>query len=769
MLKKFPYLLIITLLYWGFITNLFPFAITFIVILTIIPIFNIKLKFGQKEAEQISDIALLVSILGMGILVTNKNPYFFYKFITWLPFIFFPLIAIVKLGKIESLNIRTMFRLFRIFSSKEAKPLYVNFDYFYLVALLLSIGVQTSSIVGYILFIIVFIAVFFNRLTKRFSIVIVIVMMLISSIGGFFLFIGISKVQKAILIHFGLLSPPDPYKTKTAIGSIFSIKTSNEIAFRVKSISGVVPNRLFENSYSLYSDGEWFSSPNNKKRVKQSTNQVTWIVSKYSGVESGVEIFSELNMGKGVVIAPSNTHRFEDLQAKNLYYDYSIQIDGGANWFQYKAFYNNSVQWETPPQKEDLYVSGKYKNSFEDFIKNNGLTPQNIESFFYKNFKYSLEQKKPPKNTTPLEFFLFETKEGHCELYASTAVLLLRLMGIPARYSVGYVIEEFSELENLYIIREKHAHAWARAYINGKWIDIDTTPPDWLNYSPNPSILNKISDFFSWLYFTIVKWIQSGFLEDNWIYILPLFIGYLLWRLWRGGFKKEKISIFSKKGELFYDIERFFAKKGYQKKEYETKIEWFNRVKNQIPSEIVDDLLNIINKNYKYSFSSEKIDFNFMLKSEKQWLKKMKKIKFKKNTTISNEKINITNKNNSLFETNLNKNSKNLDNLDSIIIKDGSFSIYLKKIDYEEQLLRDIINNIDISLKVEFFETLKNYKHSIYLEYLEKKMEKDSVCYIENSITLLQIISDELSKIACQSLKEESLKDWIQILNNSFN
>ncbi len=746
MFKKFPFLITITLFYWGFITNLLPFAFIFVFTISFLPLFKLKLKFGQKEAEQISDIALLVSVLGMGILVTNKNPYFFYKFITWLPFILFPLIAVVKLGKIETLNLKTMFRLFRIFSSKEAKPLYISFDYFYLVALLLSIGVQSSSIYSYILFITVFIAVFFRKLSKRFSIFIAILTMFISSIGGFYLFLGISKVQKAILIHFGLLTPPDPYKTKTAIGSIFSIKTSNEILFRVKKLTENIPNRLFENSYSLYSDGEWFSSSNNKKSVKQNSTKVNWEIIQYNGEEWGVEIFSELPMGKGVIIAPSNTHRFEDLKAKNISYDYSIQVNGSSGWFQYRAFYNKTHQWELPPQKEDLYVTGTYKKSFISFIKEHNLTPQNIESFFYTNFGYSLEQKKPPKGVNALEFFLFDTKEGHCELYASSAVLLLRLMGFPARYTVGYVVEEFSEFENLFIIREKHAHAWARVYLNGKWIDIDTTPPDWLNYSPNPSILDKISDFFSWLYFSIVKWIQSGFLEDNWGYFLPIFIIYLLWRVWRGGFKGNKSPIFTKKGESFYEIERFLSKKGYPKLEHETKIEWFNRIKGNLPQKIMNNLRNLIDENYRYLFSFEGGDFNTLIKNEKLWLSEAKKIKFEIKT-----------------EKNINSLEKNIT---SIMLKDGGLSIFLKKIDYEERLLLKIVENIDLQLKIEFFDTFKNYKNSIYLKYLEKNSIDYLYC-VENRVTLLNIMVDELSKIGCKSLKEESIKDWIENLKNS--
>jgi hypothetical protein len=58
--------------------------------------------------------------------------------------------------------------------------------------------------------------------------------------------------------------------------------------------------------------------------------------------------------------------------------------------------------------------------------------------------------------------------------------LLLRASGIPARYATGYAIVEYSQLEEAIVVRARHAHAWTRAWLNGRWIDLDPTPPDWL-------------------------------------------------------------------------------------------------------------------------------------------------------------------------------------------------------------------------------------------------------------------------------------------------
>jgi transglutaminase-like putative cysteine protease len=47
-------------------------------------------------------------------------------------------------------------------------------------------------------------------------------------------------------------------------------------------------------------------------------------------------------------------------------------------------------------------------------------------------------------NETPLARFLLRTRSGHCEYFATATVLLLRQLGIPARYAVGYAVHEAS-------------------------------------------------------------------------------------------------------------------------------------------------------------------------------------------------------------------------------------------------------------------------------------------------------------------------------------
>lgn len=81
-----------------------------------------------------------------------------------------------------------------------------------------------------------------------------------------------------------------------------------------------------------------------------------------------------------------------------------------------------------------------------------------------------------PAGTDPVQGFLKGGLHGHCELFASTLALSLRLRGIPTRYVVGFQMNEYNALAHHYLIRERDAHAWVEVYQKGQWVTYDPTP-----------------------------------------------------------------------------------------------------------------------------------------------------------------------------------------------------------------------------------------------------------------------------------------------------
>lgn len=89
-------------------------------------------------------------------------------------------------------------------------------------------------------------------------------------------------------------------------------------------------------------------------------------------------------------------------------------------------------------------------------------------------FFYTL--KPPVLGAEPVDEFLFETRRGFCEHYASAFTSLMRAAGIPARVVTGYLGGRKNEVGEHYIVRQSDAHAWSEVWLEGRgWLRVDPT------------------------------------------------------------------------------------------------------------------------------------------------------------------------------------------------------------------------------------------------------------------------------------------------------
>ena len=101
-----------------------------------------------------------------------------------------------------------------------------------------------------------------------------------------------------------------------------------------------------------------------------------------------------------------------------------------------------------------------------------------IESYLSKNYKYTLEPGNIPQNRDFVDYFLFDSKQGYCTYYASAMTVLVRSIGIPARYVEGYKLPSKPVSGNSYEVTNKEAHAWVEVYFEGfGWIPFEPTSP----------------------------------------------------------------------------------------------------------------------------------------------------------------------------------------------------------------------------------------------------------------------------------------------------
>jgi hypothetical protein len=215
-----------------------------------------------------------------------------------------------------------------------------------------------------------------------------------------------------------------------------------------------------------------------------------------------------------------------------------------------------------------------------------------VQQFFAAKFSYSTwlgSEKVARTNETALSRFLLHSRSGHCEYFATATVLLLREVGIPARYAVGYAVHEPSG--HGYVVRERDAHAWCLVWNEPMqtWEDFDTTPASWVaEESKHASAMQRFSDFWSWVRFQIAKirWGQTNlrrYLLWTLIPVLALLLYQIIFR--RGRRQRPQPKTRKSTAALFwpgldsefYLLERKLAARGVPRQPSEPLSDWLTR------------------------------------------------------------------------------------------------------------------------------------------------------------------------------------------------
>ncbi|MBZ5607819.1 MAG: transglutaminaseTgpA domain-containing protein [Acidobacteriia bacterium] len=124
-----------------------------------------------------------------------------------------------------------------------------------------------------------------------------------------------------------------------------------------------------------------------------------------------------------------------------------------------------------------------------------GVQARLIENYLRTHYGYTLEL-PPAEPADPLAFFLFHRKKGHCEYFASSMAVMLRVLNIPARVVTGFQSGIYNPISGYQLIRTSDAHSWVEAWLPHRgWTTFDPTPPD-----PNPA--------------RISLWTRIGFYAD---------------------------------------------------------------------------------------------------------------------------------------------------------------------------------------------------------------------------------------------------------------
>lgn len=140
---------------------------------------------------------------------------------------------------------------------------------------------------------------------------------------------------------------------------------------------------------------------------------------------------------------------------------------------------------ELPPEDEKRFLSmppaAEAIAELSRMVAGEGteqIRRERLQNWLRENCSYTLSFRERV-GSDALADFLFETRAGHCEYFASALAILLRAVKIPSRIVVGYRGGQWIESEQGYLVWQKDAHAWVEAWVNGRgWVRMDPTPGD---------------------------------------------------------------------------------------------------------------------------------------------------------------------------------------------------------------------------------------------------------------------------------------------------
>ena len=266
-------------------------------------------------------------------------------------------------------------------------------------------------------------------------------------------------------------------------GDIAELSQSSALAFRIIGDVSKLPPRseLYWRALVLdeYDGQRWTSSfvnqqPLMRQPMDSSPVPVGW---NYQYLAADPSVFWIMGLEKSIpverryynrqdwsIVPRRLTQRVEPIPLQWIGTQYDPQAVG-----QYLARINTQVQRRLDPQAQQL-AQRLYTQSAEDPRR----YVQNVLNWYQQNnFVYTLKPGQLGQNR--IDEFLFNSRQGFCEHYASSFVMLMRYVGIPARVVTGYQGGELAPDRKSWEVRQLDAHAWTEVWLDQKWQRFDPT------------------------------------------------------------------------------------------------------------------------------------------------------------------------------------------------------------------------------------------------------------------------------------------------------
>lgn len=271
-------------------------------------------------------------------------------------------------------------------------------------------------------------------------------------------------------------------------GDIAELSQSSALAFRIVGNMQQLPPRskLYWRAMVLdqYDGRTWTSNFSNQQPVQAAQLQPEQVDFQYQYIAADPRAQWIMALEKSVpnqhgyvlrrdwsMVPQRQNGRIQPIALQWVGESARIQGDDAQNE-RYRRFsqrLNVQVQTQSDPKAQQfaLQMFAQSQQQPERYV-------QNVLQWYRNNgFSYTLKPGMLGQNR--VDEFLFQSKQGFCEHYASSFALLMRYVGIPARVVVGYQGGELAPDGQSWEVRQQDAHAWTEVLLNQQWVRIDPT------------------------------------------------------------------------------------------------------------------------------------------------------------------------------------------------------------------------------------------------------------------------------------------------------
>lgn len=643
-----PFFIGACLVFWGFMTEIPAAGIAAACILESSFLMKRKKEFTLAEYTTLSDLSTILVIVSLLLMMlTYEREDIIFNFFKWYPAAVFPIMIAQYYGHDEKVIIATRFGKKKRSAPFMHKPLTITPHYAAICVLSAAIYNNRTPLffIGTVVLVVWGLWTFPSR---RYSVPARIGVAILILIAGILIHNGYDYTRRWMWDQFMDYARNHRFRSfrgdvsHTSIGDLGKIKQSDMIVLRVTPKQKGAPFYIRRNTYSIYRRESWYVPKIEQKALVLSDDawEVIETTEPNNIREMSIQAFIPSGRRRYIPI-PRGAYSITKLSVADLSRDEygTLSFLEGPSFADFTVEYSFDIAFEGLPKVDDLSIPPNEKRVFQTVAQNAGLmtatTAQEavdlVERFFQDYFSYSLTQEQVPKGMTPLENFLTRRKQGHCEYYATATVLLLRTAGVPARYVTGYYVSEYSKFEKKYIARVRHGHAWVTAYVGGKWIEIDTTPPAWFTEEDRNanSILRPVKDFFSYIraQYLLLSTTKSDVLNRYLAIAVAALAAFLVYRIYRRARKKPAFERVKKRypgmDSLFYSVEKQLMQLNIPRPGHMTLQRWLYLLKERGVLTDTSTLETLLRLHYRLRFDPKGLtdeEYNEFVKLAKEWL-----------------------------------------------------------------------------------------------------------------------------------------------------